>query len=394
MRSETEQALIREVLALHAAETTSLAEDVLRIPAAHYVSAEHAERERRDWLLGQPHLAALAGELPDAGDYVAYEIGGVPIVVVRGPDGKVRAFENVCRHRAAPVARGRGHGARVLTCPFHGWSYDAGSGALRAQPGSCEGFVTEDESTLGLRRLASREQHGLVIVDPRPEAREIDVDGWLAGLAPEIASNDYGDYLPFRSRVDRWPCNWKLLLDTYFESYHVFSLHRKSLAADYLGIASTAHAFGAHNRLVVPMRSILGLAEQPPAAWSLAPHAVVQYFVAPDVILSHYHGVLAMTRFAPISADETEVTQALLTSGAVGSEAERRALDRRFEFAHAILGDEDFPESVRVHRSLASGRVESTLVGRNERGVAIFHGALARRLGDRGPTAPSGSGLA
>ncbi len=377
MRRETEQALIREVLALHAAGTTSLADEVLRIPAAHYVSAEHAERERATWLLGQPHLAALAGELPEAGDYVAYEIGGVPIVVVRGPDGEVRAFENVCRHRAAPVARGRGRAARVLTCPFHGWSYDTRSGALRAQPGSCEGFAAEDGSKLGLRRLASREQHGLVVVDPRRDAREVDVDGWLAGLAPEIAAHAYGDFLPFRARVDRWPCNWKLLLDTYFESYHVFSLHRTSLAADYLGIASTAHAFGPHNRLVVPMRSILELDAEAAEAWSLAPHAVVQYFVAPDVILSHYHGVLAMTRFAPISADETEVTQALLTSGPVGSDAERRALDRRFEFAASILGDEDFPEAVRVHRGLASGRVEHTLVGRNERGVTIFHTALA-----------------
>ena len=389
MHREREQALIREVLDLHQAGTTSLADDTLRIPAAHYVCEEHAGRERERWFLGQPHLAALSGELPDPGDYRAYEIGGVPIVVVRGPDGEMRAFENICRHRAAPVARGSGQGARALRCPFHGWSYDVRSGALLAQPGACEGFASEDGARLGLRRLALREQSGLVLVDPRRDANGLDADAWLAGLGPELASNHYEAFLPFRARTDRWPCNWKLLLDTYFESYHVASLHRDSLASDYLGLASPADGFGAHNRLIVPRRSILDLARVREEDRSLSAHAVVQYFIAPDVILSHYHGVLAMTRFAPCSASETEVTQMLLTPGPVTSEAEREALERRFSFAHAILSEEDFPESVRVHRNLASKRVESTLVGRNERGVAIFHGALGELLGARNP--PSGS---
>jgi hypothetical protein len=139
------------------------------------------------------------------------------------------------------------------------------------------------------------------------------------------------------------------------------------------------------------MRSIVALADQPRETWALFPHAVVQYFIAPDVILSHYHGVLAMTRFTPISAGETEVTQALLTVGAVESEKARAALARRFEFAHAITADEDYPESVRVHRSLASGRVESTLVGRNERGVSLFHDAIARQLRDLGTASAGGA---
>mgnify|MGYP001817457647 FL=1 len=382
MRVETQRELVREVLALHAAGSTAMSEQVLRIPAAHYTSEAHAEREREGWFRGQPHLAVLSGELAEVGDYVSYTVGGVPVVVVRAPDGEARAFENVCRHRAAPVARGRGNTARVLTCPFHGWCYDTRSGGLLSQPGSCAGFASEDGAQLGLRSLACAERDGFVVVDPNREAGEVDVEGWLAGLGPELQSNDYAAYLPFRSRVDRWACNWKLLLDTFFESYHVFSLHRESLASDYLGIAGAAHGFGSHNRLVVPMRSIVELDEKPVGDWRLHPHAVVQYFVAPDVILSHYHGVLAMTRFTPLSASETEVTQALLTQGPVGSEKERAALDRRFAFAHAVTAEEDYPESVRVHESLASGRVESTLIGRNEAGVSLFHRAIAAQLGD------------
>jgi len=171
-----------------------------------------------------------------------------------------------------------------------------------------------------------------------------------------------------------------LLLDTFFESYHVFSLHRESLADDYLGIASTAHGFGPHNRLVVPMRSILELSAQPPEDWALLPHAVVQYFMAPNVILSHYHGVLAMTHFAALGPGETQVTQALLTRGAVVSDKEREMHEQRFEFAHAITAREDYPESVRVFENLESGRVEYTLIGRNEPGVSLFHRAIESRL--------------
>lgn len=389
MNAEMQRELVGQVLALHADETTTMAESVLRIPAEHYTSECHAQRERSDWFLGAPHLAALSGELPEPGDALAYTLGDLPIVVVRGRDGVPRAFENICRHRAAPIARGRLHGQRALRCPFHGWTYDPQSGDLLSQPRSCDGFTSQARAELGLHRLATEERDGLIVVDPRRGATAIDAQSWLAGLGPEIASHDYGGYVPFRSRVDRWPCNWKLLLDTFFESYHVFSLHRESLAADYLGIASTADGFGAHNRLVVPMRSILDLATQPRETWELMPHAVVQYFLAPDVILSHYHGVLAMTRFSALSASETEVTQTLLTRGPVESERERARHEQGFEFAHAITAREDYPESVRVFGNLISGRVDQTVIGRNEAGVCLFHQALARRLArPQGPPGP------
>jgi phenylpropionate dioxygenase-like ring-hydroxylating dioxygenase large terminal subunit len=382
MRRETQHQLVAEVLELYSQRTTTLAKDVRRVPAEHYTSEDHWRHEREAWFLGQPSVAGLSGDLPGPGDYLTYEIGGVPIVVIRGPDGVARAYENVCRHRAAPVARGRGRSARVLTCAFHGWSYDAHDGRLLARPHSCDGFDSVESSGLGLHRLATTERHGLIIIDPRRRdaLEEIDVDGWLAGLDDDFASIHHESYVPFRSRVDLWQCNWKLLLDTFFESYHVFTLHRESLAPDYLGIASLAAGFGPHNRLVVPMRSILSLARKARETWQLMPHAVVQYFLAPNVILSHYHEVLAMTRFTPISASATEVMQALFTFGPVTSEDERTGHDRRFEFAHAITSREDYPEAERVHRSLASGRVEQTLVGRNEAGVSLFHAAIERQL--------------
>ena len=380
MQRDVELALIDEVLSAHAAGGTAMADDVRRIPVAHYVDEDHARAERDAWFLGQPHVAALSSELPDPGDYSSYEVGGVPIVVTRRTDGTIAAFENICRHRAAPVVRGRGKGARAFTCPFHGWTYDSREGRLLSRPNACEGFASTDPADHGLRSLAAGEASGLIVVDPTRGASSVDVAAWLSGLSEEIDSNGYADFVPFAEQTDRFAGNWKLLLETFFESYHVFSLHRESLAPQYLGIAASAHPFGPHNRLVVPMKSVLDLEGRAESDRDLFANAVVQYFLAPDRILSHYHGVLAVSRFRPISSGETEVTQALFTRGAVESHADRARLDEQFVFANGITGEEDYPEAARVHASLLSGRVEHTLFGRNEAGCVLFHDALARAL--------------
>ena len=125
------------------------------------------------------------------------------------------------------------------------------------------------------------------MVDPRRDAGPLDVEEWLAGLGEELADYGYGAFVPFRTETTTWRANWKLLLDTFFESYHVFSLHRESLGTLYPGLASPVSALGPHNRIVVPQGSLLDLADQPESAWVLGPHAVVQYFVAPDLIFSN-----------------------------------------------------------------------------------------------------------
>ena len=128
------------------------------------------------------------------------------------------------------------------------------------------------------------------------------------------------------------------------------------------------------------MKSVLDEGGRVASERDLFGNAVVQYFLAPDRILSHYHGVLAVSRFSPISPDETVVTQALFTRGPIESASERVRLDEQFEFANGITADEDYPEAARVHRSLQSGRIDHTLFGRNEAGCVLFHDALARAL--------------
>ncbi len=379
MDRATQHEVAARVIDQHAARTTTLAEEPHRIPVVSYVSEEHHRREQRVLFRDSPVLACLSVDIPEPGDSITIESGGVPIVVVRARDGGVRAHLNVCRHRGTQLTRGRTSGSKSFSCPFHGWVYDADDGRLLAQPRSCDGFAGIDAASLGLRPLAAVEAHGLVVVRPGSDA-PIDADGWLAGLGPELAVRDYHALIPYAQASSTWNCNWKLLIDTFLESYHVPTLHRVSLGAAYLGIASPFDAYGPHNRIVVPQTAILDQGERPRHEWELLAHSVLQYFLAPNVIISNITGYVMVWRFLADAVDRTTVEHAFYTSEPVSTDADRERFDQRFAAARTVTGAEDFPESELIHRNLASGMTETTIAGRNEPGIIHFHRMIASAL--------------
>src|SRR5690606_12447245 len=135
-------------------------ERAMALPARWYCDPAIATLERRAVFDRAWHLVAHASRLRDPGDHVVVDCGGLPVIAVRGTDGTVRAFHHVCRHRAGPLARCDGRGAKALRCLYHGWTYTL-DGQLRAAPEmqSAEGF---DVAGVRLPQLAVREWQGLV----------------------------------------------------------------------------------------------------------------------------------------------------------------------------------------------------------------------------------------
>ena len=113
-------------------KTTDLGDTVHKEPVANYLSKERFEAEI-DLLRRLPVIFCLSAMLPDNGSYIARKAAGSPLLVVRGDDGKVRAFINACRHRGMQVAKDRGC-ARAFVCPYHAWTYGL-DGELRHIPG-------------------------------------------------------------------------------------------------------------------------------------------------------------------------------------------------------------------------------------------------------------------
>ena len=380
MRRETQVELIRELLAHHAAGTTQLADDTLALPAEVYSSESHWQAEREALFRRRPVMACLSGAVASAGDYVSLTVGGVPLVVVRGEDGVLRAFRNVCRHRASSVVSGCGSGATSLRCPFHAWTYRL-DGTLLARPQAGEGFAGTDESELSLVPVPVGEACGLVFV--RPEGDDpVDASGLVGDAAQDLDDFGVGGYIPFDRWESSWPCNWKLLVDTFLESYHVFSLHRTTVGRYYLSQPMTYQGYGPNLRFQTCQKSILELAEAPEDQWDLLSRATVEYLIAPNTILSHSVDHFAVYQFLPTSADHTDVTMTLYTPESVTDQT-RPHYERTLELHQKVGAGEDFPQAVKIQQSLDSGLVTKTLVGRHEVALIHFHQALDELLGGR-----------
>ena len=133
MRHEVEVEVLEELLAQIAEGRNADAGAVRACPASTWTCPDRLALERRELFDSQPQLVGLSGDLPLPGSFLTTDDLGPPVLVVRGDDGKVRAFVNACRHRGAVVETARRGTKPLFSCPFHAWSYDA-RGALRAVP--------------------------------------------------------------------------------------------------------------------------------------------------------------------------------------------------------------------------------------------------------------------
>lgn len=377
MDARTEQRIVARFLELEDGDTTTLADASRRLDPGTYVDHERFERERALLFRRAPVVVATTADLPRPGDSVTCESGGVPLVVVRGSDGVVRAFVNACRHRAHPVTLGAGHSGRRFVCPFHAWTYDTDDGHLAGRPRACGGFDDCDSDALGLIGVPCVEAHGLVIV--RPEGDEpIDADAFLAGIGTQLAGFAVGAHHVY-SRTDRvWACNWKLLVDTFLESYHVAFLHAASLG-NQPGHRMNHEPFGDHLRIPVPAPSLYRQRELPEHARRLVGHGTVQHFLFPNALLNHVRDYLLLWRFEPLAVDRTRAVLTRYWPAPVTDEV-RAELEPRFAWQATLTADEDYPASERIHAALASGRVPYTVLGRNEAALVRFHDAVDRVL--------------
>ncbi len=216
----------------------SLAQDALYDPAGYaalgasslaslytdekVLAAERSRLFSRSWV-----LVADAGELSEPGSYVTGSAGGIPLAVVRGRDGSLRAFHNVCRHRGITLLEGSGTVGRFMTCPYLPVEpTPAGAGWRVPQE---EQFGALDRWALGLVPAQVAEWGGMVFANASSNAPGLPesmaglderLHGFLAGPLRQVAVVRY-----------EAACNWKLLVENHIDVYHLWYLHARSLAA-------------------------------------------------------------------------------------------------------------------------------------------------------------------
>ena len=173
----------------------------------------------REWV-----CIGRAEELSRPGDYVTFQIGDEPILVAHGDDGTIRAFSNVCRHRGALVASGRGNRKRFV-CPYHHWSYDS-QGRLAGTPGIGE-REDFDRRQCRLPEFHCALWQGFVFVscagDPPPlAARLTELEALIRPYHLEQMALGYLE-------EEVWETNWKCLVENFMEGYHLTPLHPETL---------------------------------------------------------------------------------------------------------------------------------------------------------------------
>jgi phenylpropionate dioxygenase-like ring-hydroxylating dioxygenase large terminal subunit len=383
MDHATQVALVHRLFGFLDARTTELAAAPVRNPVAAYTSEDRLARERARLFRGEPLFVGLSRDAAEPGDYFTHVDSGVPIIVVRARSGALHALLGTCRHRGAQVATGAGRVPGRFICPYHGWTYDDG-GRLVGQP-CAEGFRGLDTGSLCLPRLPLAERHGMIFV--RPVAGDaIDVDAHLGGAERDLAALDLGRYTRFaRHEIER-AMNWKLVIDTFLEAYHVSHLHEQTLGPTILGASAAWDAFGRGSRLVAVRRSLAALRERPEAQWDLLAHSVVLYNLFPNTMLIHQIDHVEVVQAYPgAGVDRARVAFALYTPEAPVSEGARRHFQANFDLLLRTVENEDFVLGEHIQRGFHAGGNESVIYGRNEPGLAHYHRMLARTLGVDGP---------
>jgi choline monooxygenase len=198
--------------------------DAETMPVWCYTSEVFYRREverifRKDW-----NFIGAADRLRVPGDYFTLTFAGVPTIVLRDTEGRLRAFANSCRHRGSALLEGSGNCRRIV-CPYHSWSYHL-DGALAGAPEmqNTHGFDPADNALIP---LALDCWGGFLFINFDPDAASL--ADYLGDLPDKVAPYRLDQMACARRKEYVMECNWKLFVENAKESYHIATVHRQTI---------------------------------------------------------------------------------------------------------------------------------------------------------------------
>ena len=340
------------------------------IDVVSYTSAEQLESERRVLFRHLPLAVARASDVAEPGSFVTHDAAGVPMVVTRDREGRVRAMLNVCRHRGTRLVEEERGTAKAFVCRYHAWTYDL-AGRLGHVPGeAC--FPNLSREASGLVELPSEVRHGFVWVLPTPGAA-LDVASWLADFDDDLASFRLDEHVVFaRSRSVR-QANWKLVMEAFLEGYHVKSLHQRTLARFFReeGVVDTS---GPHVRTIGARRTLAELRDVPRDGWDVRAHTTPFYNFFPNGVLVFHPETISHLALYPRGLGEVEFVHTMLAPHEPQNEEQRAAWQRTWELIdQQVFAREDLAICESIQSALASGANEKFQLGALESSICFFH---------------------
>ena len=354
----------------------------------YYTDPEVFEREQRLILERMWVCAVRSSDLSDPGAFQQVQVGRESVLVVRGRDGELRAFLNVCRHRGAQLCtETSGRLRRNLQCPYHAWTYDL-DGRLVAAPNLTK-MPDVDRAEYGLHAVHLREWLGYAWVSlaDEPPSFETDVQGAAVERLGDLASIErYGtEHLQVGRRI-RYDvrANWKLIIENFMECYHCATIHPEltevlpefadGYAAQYFvghGAEFAAEAQGFTVDGTEGFDRLPGVEEsQDRRYYAITVRPTVFVNLVPDHVIVH--------RMFPVAPDRTVVECDWLYSTEVVESG--KDVSRSVELFHRV-NEQDFEACERTQPAMSSRAYrDGGVLVPAEHHIGAFHDWLRRTI--------------
>ena len=336
------------------------------IPGPWYTDERIAELERQTVFSRTWQMVGRVEQVADAGQYITGEVGGEPIVVVRGQDGRLRAFFNVCRHHAAAVMTEPCGTAQRLQCPYHGWTYGL-DGSLKGVP-DFDGVKNFDRTKNGLMpvNVDVWEKFIFVHLDPDPLPLEDYIGDMVRQFKPLKLEG-----LHFAGRRE-WiiNCNWKVFVDNYLDGgYHVPYLHKGLNSI----LSYSDYTITNGDRYCLQSSPIDASGGETMTA-SVRQGQALYYWLYPNFMLNWYEGYLDTNLVLPLTIDKMKVIFEFYFSDVGTTAADRN--EKSMNVSERIQ-DEDHSICVSVQKGLSSRAYGAGRISvRREAGENLFHKLL------------------
>ena len=334
---------------------------------------------RKTWV-----VAGHVSQLPQEGAFITFSHLGVSVVIVRDKAGEVRAFHNVCRHRGAPLVLDDSGRIPRFVCPYHSWSYALDGTVLAV---TCKEDFTPETRGRDLLPVHCGVWNGMIFINLAAEPAMTLADH-MRPLDGQIAGFPLDKLTVKRTRRVFADCNWKAMLDNFYEGYHVATIHQETVAAWLDTKAMAVDIFrNGHNRMCTTRKVFARIADGD--AMPIVPEFA-------DVFRDHTVGVATFPNnqaavepggfpwqsIWPVGPNRTAMDIWVLgwNDPDIDPAVEAAYWDRYIEDNIRIVG-EDMRLLSAIQKSLEGGAFTGTMMGAKEMGIYWYHEEIDRRIG-------------
>jgi choline monooxygenase len=360
---------LSEILDLY--DANALLEAAYTIPAPWYLDPRIAELERERVFAGNWIAVGRADQVAASGQFFTVDLAGEPLVAVRGADGELRAFFNVCRHHAAAVASAPCGTVQHLRCPYHGWTYGL-DGTLKGTP-EFAGVCNFDRAANGLVPVRVSTWEQFVFVTLNEDAPSL--DEFLGELPDRVAPLSLAKLHFFERRSYTLACNWKVYVDNYLDGgYHVPHLHKGlNSVLDY-----KEYTIENSENYSLQTSPMVASEDDAAVAATRTGDRAYYYWIYPNFMVNIYEGVMDTNLVLPLAPDKCLVQFDFYFAD---TSASRKQYNEESIAVSERVQDEDVAICESVQRGLQSRAYNAgRLSVRRESGEHLFHRLLAKDL--------------